>query len=206
MNNSNISLKVEKELDRLVERVARKAGYSAGEETYKEHLKNKFEELKTQWKQEGKKYRHKFGLKSSQNPDFAEEIKTYLKDGILDLMVAGYSEEEALKMTVEKFDEAELQENFSDFMKEFEDFGMEEYEMEVKQWYAKNGEVIGLFYGAFTTLGMTIGAFIGFVTGGGVSGFLETGWIQTLIGLFMGIMFGSGLGLVSHAFIVIKRK
>ena len=206
MENKKLNAKTEKELEAMVERVARKSGYSTGEETYKEYLKRKFDELKEECLKEATKIRHKFSLKPSHDLDFAEEIKAYLSDGILDLKAEGYSEEEALRITMEKFDEAELQESFQDFMKEFNDFGMEEYLMKSEQWYVENGEIIGLFYGGFAILGVTLGALIGFLTSGGLAELLVGGWIYTLIGAGVGAMLGIGIGVISHGIIAMKKK
>jgi hypothetical protein len=194
-------------IDAMVERVARKAGYTGRENmTYKELLQAKYEQqrrkLERKISQErGKiakginKYRHKFSMKPG-NPDFAEEIKTYLQDGLLDLMQEGYSEAEAIKITLDKFDEAELNETFDEFVNAFEGFGMEEDYM--TQWYVENGEAIGLFYAGFTTLGMTLGALSGYLLG-------HT-WLNTLIGLGVGLFVGAALGLFSHAIIALTRK
>ena len=206
MSNNKLNPKTEKELDSLVERVARKSGYLSGTETYKEYLEKKFNKFKKEYVKGAKKYRHKLSLKPSYNLDFAEEIKAYLSEGIIDLKTEGYSEEEALRLTLEKFDEAELQESFQDFMKEFDDFGMEEYRMKSKEWYLENGETIGLFYGGFTILGVTIGACIGFLASGGIPLFLNMGWIYTLIGAVLGAMIGVGCGLIAQGMIVARKK
>ncbi|ATW26549.1 hypothetical protein [Candidatus Formimonas warabiya] len=187
-----------RKIDKLVERVARKAGYSGQEEmTYKEHLQAKFEQQRDKLERKFQKYRHKFNLKSRRT-DFAEEIKTYLRDGLVDLMKEGYSEEEALKMTMDKFDEAELNSSFEEFMREFDGFGMEEY-VQLDKWYRENGDAIGLFYGAFLILGLTLGAFFGYLGGHSL--------VSTGIGLAVGCGAGIGLGLLSNGIIVlIKRK
>jgi hypothetical protein len=108
MNEHMLSRETMQRIDKLVERVARKAGYSGQEEmTYKEHLQAKFEQERNKLARQYQKYRRKLSLKPRRT-DFAEEIKTYLRDGLLDLMKEGYPEEEALKITMDKFDEAEL--------------------------------------------------------------------------------------------------
>ncbi len=198
-------------IDSMVERVARKAGYTGSDNmTYKELLQTKFEQQRDMIGREIKKqrdniaynidkYRHKFSMKPG-NPDFAEEIKTYLQDGLIDLMNEGYSEEEALKITIDKFDEAELNDTFDAFVEAFGGFGMEDYKKnkETAEWYAQNGEAIGLFYAAFTTIGMTLGAFLGYLLGHTL--------INTAIGFGVGLFVGAGLGLLSNAIIALKRK
>ncbi|MDR1159440.1 MAG: hypothetical protein LBK69_02335 [Syntrophomonadaceae bacterium] len=200
MKTSQLKYDTMREIDHLVERVARKAGYSDGQKTYKEHLQLQYEQQRENLKRKFKKYKRKLSLKPEQC-DFSEEIKTYLGDGIIDLMAEGLSEEEALQITLQKFDEAELTDNFDDFMKSFDDFGVEEFKIKTQQWYAAHGDVVGLFYGAFFILGIVIGALIGFLSGGGWPVFLVTGWINTLIGVVVGAGIGIGLGLLSHAII-----
>lgn len=169
-------------------------------------MTRKFEAVIKDWKAEAHKYRRKLSLKSSHNLDFAEEIKTYLSDGISDLKAEGYTEKEALQITLEKFEDAELQDNFTDFMNEFNDFGMEEHKMKAQQLHMENGEILGVYYGGFTILGMTIGGLLLFLTSGGVPEFLDSGWIYTLIGLGVGTLIGIGCGLISHGIVMSKRK
>jgi hypothetical protein len=136
--------------------------------------------------------------------DFAEEIRTYLKDGLMELMDEGRTEEEALKSTMEKFDVAELKENFNDFAKEFEWFGVDEYKdikysdivmKKIMMRAMEKSAAVGLFYGAFIIFGMTIGAFLGFLLGHTL--------INTLIGFTVGLFIGIGLGLLSDALIAL---
>jgi hypothetical protein len=197
MNENMLSRETMQKIDQLVERVARKAGYSGQEEmTYKEYLQARFEQELEKLAQNYRNFRRKLSLKPRRK-DFAEEIKTYLCDGLVDLMKEGYSEEEALKITIEKFDEAELNSSFEKFMREFDGFGVKE--MQLEKWYTENGEAIGLFYAASLVLGITLGAFFGY-TGGYT--LLSTG-----IGLAVGCGVGIGLGLLSHGIIVlVKRK
>jgi len=206
MSAQNLSQKAEQELDRLVERVARKSGYSGGGETYREHLQRKFDQKMEKAKAKIDKYKYKLGFKPSDR-DFADEIRTYLRDGVAELMAQGKPEDEALRLTMEKFDVAELKSSFDDFMDEFNDFGVEEWKMS-QQWYRENGESVGLFYAAFVLIGLVLGPLVGFLCGGGVAGFApDRGWIYTLIGLGVGIIGGAALGLLSQAVIVtVKRK
>jgi len=131
---------------------------------------------------------------SSSRRDFAEEIRAYLADGIHDLMNEGHSEEEALKKTIEKFDEAELKEEFSDFLKEFDGFGIKNNVV----WYVNNGEVLGLFYGASVITGLTVGSLLGYLLGGDIG--------SVGIGAAFGLGFGIAGGLFSHALLRLLRK
>jgi len=196
MKQTKLSDAAIRAIDELVERVAKKAGYSgAGEQGFKYDFK--FDGF-------GKHY-HKAGHHKGWDPhhdwghhgqrDFAEEIRTYLADGILDLMSEGHSEEEALKMTIEKFDEAELKEDFSALFDAFKGFGIQA--QRIASWYVRNGEVLGLFYAAFTVLGITTGAFIGYLLGG---------WVSALIGAGVGLGFGVSFGLLSHALLRLFKR
>jgi hypothetical protein len=138
--------------------------------------------------------------------DFAEEIRTYLKDGLMELMDDGRTEEEALKQTMEKFDVAELKENFNDFAKEFDWFGVDEYKnisygdivmRKIMMRAIEKSPATGLFYGAFIILGSTVGVFIGFMFG-------HT-WANTLIGFGFGLFAGLSLGLLSDGLITLIK-
>ncbi len=190
-----LSREAQGKIDGMVERVARKAGYTGRENmTYKELLQAKLEQKLGKLKGKVDRYRRKLSLKPG-NRDFAEEIRTYLADGVRDLMKEGHSEQQAIEITLKKFDEAELNESFEDFAHAFGGFGMDE---RMTDWYAKNGEAIGLFYAAFVVLGTTLGAFGGYLFG-------HT-WQNTLIGLAVGLFSGVGLGLLSNAILAARRN
>jgi len=191
----NLSREALGKIEKMVERVARKAGYTGRENmTYKELLQAKLEQRRGKVKNKVDRYRRKLSMKPG-NADFAEEIRTYLKEGVIDLMKDGSSEEEAIEITLKKFDEAELNQSFAEFAKAFGGFGMEEY---MTEWYAKNGDAIGLFYAAFVVLGTSMGAFGGYLLG-------HT-WQNTLIGLAVGLFSGVGLGLLSNAILAARRS
>lgn len=194
MTDRILSRETLQKLDKLVERVARKAGYTGhGGLSYEEHLQSGFERGKHS--QRNSHSRRKPGTKSSRK-DLAEEIRTYLRDGLTDLMKEGHSEKEALQITLDKFDEAELRPDFDGFLEAFDGFGIEEY---TEEWYMVNGEVIGLFYAGFVFLGLTVGGFTGYLA--------SRSLIDAAIGLAFGGCIGIGLGLFSHAAIVLlKRK
>ncbi len=193
MSEQNISLETNKKIDELVKRVARKAGYSGGELTYQQHLQMKLENVQRKLNQKFQRQRHKFGF-SPKNNDFAEEVKTYLSDGIADLIAQDYSEEEAFQITMDKFDEAELKPNFEEFMQEFNDFGLQEQ----MQWHAENGEAIGLYFAAFMVLGLSLGAIFGWLAGHSL--------VSCLIGMAAGFSVGIGLGLLSFALLITFKK
>jgi hypothetical protein len=66
--------------------------------------------------------------------------------------------------------------------------------------------VVGLFYGGFVIIGMSLGTFVGFLIGGGREEFLSTGWVETLIGTATGLLLGVGIGLISHGVFVYKNR
>ncbi len=186
-----------KQLDRMVERVARKAGYTGREElTYAEFIRNQLRATLANLQTEARDFRRKLSLKPS-NRDFAEEIKAYLRDGLTELMNEGHSEDEALQITLAKFDQAELNEEFADFLRAFDHFGLAPGR-EAEYWMSPNQEAIGLFYGAFVIIGGALGALIGYMTSHGL--------VNVLVGLAAGCCFGVGGGLLSHAVITLNRK
>ena len=190
----SLSREAQARIEKMVERVARKAGYTGREAmTYRELLQAKLEQKRRKLKDKLERYRRKLSMKPS-NTDFAEEIHAYLTDGVIDLVNEGRSEEEAIQITLKKFDEAEPNRSFEDFAKALGGFGMDEW---MKDWHAKNGEAIGMFYAAFSVLGMTLGALLGYLLG--------RVWQTALIGLAAGLFFGIGLGLLSHAILVSRR-
>ena len=63
-----------------------------------------------------------------------------------------------------------------------------------------------MFYAAFVTLGLVLGALIAFIISGGRLAFTDGGWIDTLIGAGVGLLLGVGCAQLSHAIIVSKRK
>jgi hypothetical protein len=66
-------------------------------------------------------------------------------------------------------------------------------------------EPVGLYYGGFVMIGMAVGAFAGFMIGGGQEEFLAGGWIDSVIGVVTGLFIGVGLGLICHARLLSRR-
>jgi len=202
MKQKKLSDEAMRKIDELVERVAKKAGYSSADEQgfrydfafdgFGKHFHKaghaSFYPHEPGWGQQ-----REWGRPGKR--DFAEEIRAYLVDGISDLMSEGHSEEEALKMTMDKFDEAELKDDFSALFQAFNGFGLQA--RRIASWYVRNGEVLGLFYAAFVVLGLTTGAFVGYLLGD---------WSSALIGAGVGLGFGISLGLFSHALLRLFKK
>jgi len=59
--------------------------------------------------------------------------------------------------------------------------------------------VAGLLVGGFIILGTTFGAVIGFLLGGGMSEFLNVGWIWKLSGMGIGSLLSAAFGLIGFA-------
>jgi len=57
----------------------------------------------------------------------------------------------------------------------------------------------GLFLGGVIILGTVLGAFGGFLIGGGTSEFLNAGWIWKIGGLVLGSLLSTGIGLIGLA-------
>lgn len=187
---------LEKALDALVERVAYKAGFTGNEDmTYKEVLQTKYEQKIRKMRGKLDRYKGKLGLKPKRT-DFTEEIRTYLRDGMDELMAQGHSLEEAIRLTGEKFDEAELAESFDAFVKNFDEFGLGEEAMR-NQW-RQNEEAGGLIYGGFSTLGVALGGLIGFINMGP--------WYYIVIGVGAGAMIGTSIAMICNAVLIRKGK
>ena len=65
---------------------------------------------------------------------------------------------------------------------------------------------VSLRFVALTILGTNLGGVIGFLLGGGSSGFLNHGWAYKLTGLILGSLLSAGLGLVAWSSTLRKHK
>ena len=68
-----------------------------------------------------------------------------------------------------------------------------------KEYSRKQEEVFGINCGGYTMIGFAIGTIIGYLLGGGRTGFLEGGWIDTVIGLLLGSSAGLGCAMVQYS-------
>lgn len=169
--SKRLSFDAMERIDAMVERIARKAGFTGRENmTYEELLQQKFEE----------QYGRMLMVK-----DFTEEIKTYLQDGLLDLMEEGYSEQEAINIIMDKFDEAELSDTFAEFAGAFEEFGVKDNKNRLKK--SQLEDAMGILIGSLATLGMGLGLLAGHFAG------------HIWLGLFVGLFTGAGIGLLVMA-------
>jgi len=164
------------------------------EMTYLEKLHHKIGQTKSRFTNKLSK------LKSHSNVslDVQNDLILYMSDCMKDLMEKGFSEQEAferakeeLKYSSESTRTADLHDRFAEYYKNYD---------------PADYEVIGLFDAGFMFLGLSIGALSGFIASGGREMFLSGGWIDTLIGGAAGIIIGLGIGQISHAIIVLKKK
>lgn len=140
----------------------------------------------------------KFKSRSETSLEAQNDMILYMSDYMNDLIAEGCSEEEAfgrakeeLKFPSETEKSADLQERFAEYYKNCD---------------PADYEAIGLFYAGFLFFGLSAGALIGFLGGGGRETFLSGGWIDTLIGVGVGTIVGIGLGLISNAIILLRKK
>lgn len=164
------------------------------EMTYLEKLKYKTGQMRGQVAAKLSKLKKE----SNMSIEAQNDMMLYMSDYMNDLIEHGISEQEAferakeeLKFRSETTDSANLQKRFAEY---YENLDTAHY------------EAIGLFYAGFMFFGVSIGALTGFLGSGGKDMFYSGGWIDTLIGVVVGGIIGIGLGLISNAFILLKKK
>lgn len=164
------------------------------EMTYLEKLKYKTGQIRNKFTAKLAKLKSRSDMAIEAQNDMILYMSDYMKD----LIEEGLSEQEAferakkeLRFRSESTESADLQKRFVEY---YEDLDPSHY------------EAIGLFYAGFMFFGVSIGALIGFLGSGGKDMFYSGGWIDTLIGVIIGGIIGIGLGLISHAIIVLKKK
>lgn len=164
------------------------------EMTYLEKIQHKIGQTKSRFTNKLSKLKSR----SDVSLDVQNDLILYMSDYMKDLMEKGFSEQEAferakeeLKYSSESTKTADLHDRFAEYYKNYD---------------PADYEVIGLFDSGFMFLGISIGALSGFITSGGRVMFLSGGWIDTLIGGVAGVIIGLGIGQISHAIIVLKKK
>ncbi|MEW9033997.1 MAG: hypothetical protein AB2404_14975 [Planifilum fimeticola] len=140
----------------------------------------------------------KFKGRSETALEAQNDLLLYMSDYMKDLMEKGLSEEEAFERAKEELEYRSESERSADLHERFARY----YENRDPAEY----EAIGLFYAGFLFFGVSIGALIGYLGGGGREVFLTDGWIDTAIGAAVGAVIGLGAGLISNAVIVLKKK
>ncbi|MBK3496324.1 hypothetical protein JFL43_15930 [Viridibacillus sp. YIM B01967] len=142
---------------------------------------------------EAKKTAAKFKWTSQKNQEAQEDLKSYMADYIHDLVVEdGLSEADAFEKAKASF----AVENPDNPMLESNAKWLHYYEPNVE-------EAIGLYYGAFMFIGLTLGALLGVILqmvvlkeGIGLLFFIITG---------IGLMLGLGCGMLKNAKISLNR-
>ncbi|MED3624633.1 hypothetical protein P4482_16335 [Neobacillus thermocopriae] len=140
----------------------------------------------------------KLKTRSNVSIDVQNDLILYMSDYMNDLMENGISEQEAFERAKEELKFQSETTRSSDLKDKF----VEYYE----NFNPADHEAIGLFYAGFMFFGISISGLIGFIASGGRELFLSGGWIDTLIGTAVGGIIGIGLGLISNAIIVLKKK
>lgn len=130
--------------------------------------------------------------------DAQNDMIHYMTDYMNDLIAEGFSEQEALERAKEELKFRSETVRSADLQERFAAYG--------ENRSPANYEAIGLFYAGFLFFGVSVGALAGFFGGGGGAMFFSGGWVDTLIGLVVGVTIGLGLGLISHAIIVLKKR
>ena len=189
----NFSEETRRKIDGFAEEQS-KYYLDAAEMTYMEKVRFKTEA--TKHKIDAKMAR--FKSRSEKAVEAQNDLTLYMSDYMGDLMSQGMSEQEAFekaKVELEVSSGTDASAGLRDRYNEY---------------YANLDiaahEAIGLFYAAFVTLGLVLGALIAFLISGGRTQFTGGGWIDTLIGGGVGLLLGVGCAQLSHAIIAGRRK
>jgi len=168
---------------------------SEAEMTYMEKLRRKAGQAKG--KIDARLMR--FKNSSERSREAQDDMIIYMNDYMNDLISQGMSEADAFNKAKEDLTFASKSEQSADLHERFQQY----YALRDPSEY----EIIGLLYGGFSILGVAVGGLIGILSGGGITKFLENGWINVLIGVGAGAMIGVGLAQICNAIIVaIMRK
>ena len=166
----------------------------AAEMTYMEKIRSKTDSAKR--KIDAKMAR--FRVSSEQAEDARDDLILYMSDYMGDLMSSGLSEQEAFEKAKAELSASSESGNSADLHDRYRSY----YEGMDPSGY----EAVGLFYAGFSTLGLVLGAFIGFLVSGGRTEFLGGGWIDTLIGAVVGVLLGVAFAQIVHAVLARKGK
>lgn len=165
------------------------------EMTYMEKLRRKSGQTKDKI---GRKL-SRFKGHSDKGLEAQNDMVLYMSDHMNDLMSQGLTEQEAFEKASEAMKQGSGSEQSANFNERLRQY------IENRDLAAQ--EVIGVFYGGLMFIGMAAGGLIGYLAGGGRIAFLSGGWIDTVIGVGVGLFVGLGLGLISHGIIaMINRK
>ena len=136
--------------------------------------------------------------RSDQAVEAQNDLMLYMSDYMEDLISKGMSEREAfetakeeLTLSSESDSSAELRDRYRRYYDGFDIYRNEE---------------VGLFYAGFSSLGLFLGALLGFLLSGGRQEFIGGGWIDTIIGAGAGMLLGSACAQISHAFTLKKTR
>lgn len=164
------------------------------EMTYMEKLRRKTGQAKSKFMSKLAKLKSR----SETSLEAQNDMILYMSDYMNDLIAEGISEQEAFERAKDELTFRSETEKSADLQEQFAKY----YENRDPADY----EAIGLFYAGFMFFGISIGALIGFLGGGGRGMFLSGGWIDTIIGAIVGFIIGMGLGLISNGVIALKQR
>lgn len=164
------------------------------EMTYLEQLRQKTGQMKSKFLEKFAKLKSRSDISIEAENDMILYMSDYMKD----LMESGLSEQEALERAKKELQFRSDTVQSDDLQKRFAKY----YE----NCHSTDLEIIGLFYGGFLFFGLSIGALIGFILGGGKEMFLSGGWLETMIGAAVGTMIGIGMGQISNALVLLKSQ
>ncbi len=165
----------------------------AAEMTYLEQLKKNTTNAKHSLRKELAKFRPS----SKQTQEARNDLVVYMADYMNDLIAQGSTEAEAFAKAKEALTRQDTNQ-YADMNARFLEYYLNMDPAEQ--------EVIGLYYGGLTVIGMVLGALVGFLLSGGKNAFMTGGWQDTLIGFGVGTMIGVGLALICNAVIVSKGR
>jgi hypothetical protein len=140
----------------------------------------------------------RFKRQSGQGLEVQNDMTLYMTDYMNDLLSQGLSEQEAFEKASEAMRFAGESEQAAELEERF------------RQYYENRDpaadEAIGVFYGGFMLIGMVSGGVIAYLSGGGRMAFLSGGWIDTIIGVAIGLFIGVGTGMISHGMMAVRKK
>lgn len=160
--------------------------------SYIEQLNRKTNNFKNKFKNK----LDKFKLSSKQSKEIQEDFIIYMSDYMTDLIDKGHSEEEALEIAKTNL-ASNSQSDESEYLKN-----------KYTEYYLSRDpqmdEIIGLYYGGFTLIGLTLGIVIGIILS--FTYFKNYFWVTIGVSTILGIILGVGMGLLKNASLVNKYK
>jgi len=140
----------------------------------------------------------KKGNKAAEIQEASDELATYMKEYIKDLLEHGISEEVAFEMVKEKL--------VVEQEKEYEEespYEYNKYYMDMDIDMARQ-EALGLYFAGFALLGISIGSTIGLLLG--LTVFSDKFWTTFGVCTGLGTLMGVSLAMLKNAAIIMKNS